>query len=120
MTDRNALLLVWLAALVVPYLVLLAANDFRSTKATLLRAAIAIGSGWILTIAYLAVAQAMVVANATPEELFAFYNRDGAPVAFASVFGWIPAAVIIAIAWPLHAWLARRPLRGGTKKGDQR
>jgi hypothetical protein len=120
MTDRNALFIVWLASLVLPYLVLLAANDFRSTKGSLLRAVIALGLGWVATMAYLAVAQAMVTANATPEELLALYSRDGAPGASASVFGWIPAAVIIAIAWPLHAWLARRPLRGGTKKGDQR
>lgn len=96
------------AVLALPYLLLVAANDFSSVKSTLARALVAVGAGWILTVAYVVVAQELAVAAASPERLLELYDRDGAPRAFAAVFGWVPAVLVICIAWSWHAWLARR------------
>ncbi|NYZ61750.1 hypothetical protein [Luteimonas deserti] len=100
------------ATMAAPYLLLVAANDFRSGKGTLLRASVAVAAGWLLAVAHVVISQELFAASASPEELLKLYDRDGAPRAFVAVVGWVPAAIIVCIAWPLHSWLARRRRRG--------
>lgn len=97
--------------LALPYLLVVAANDFSSVRSTLARALVAVGAGWILTVAYVVVAQELAVAAASPERLLELYASDGAPRAFAAVLGWVPAVLVISVAWPGHAWLARKRRR---------
>ncbi|HWT16447.1 MAG TPA: hypothetical protein VN581_11735 [Patescibacteria group bacterium] len=100
MTNSLALLSVWLGALALPVLLFLLGGAPATKIRGLLRAVAAIASGWVLMIAYAVVANAVAVATAERcDELLRVHDADGAPLAFAAVFGWVPAATCVAVIW---------------------
>ncbi len=105
MTNDVARTCIFAAAILLPYLVFVVANEFRSIPVTLVRALVAIAVGWAMFIAFVLASQAFSISTASPEELIKIYDGDGAPRAFAAVVGWLPAAVVVLAAWPIHAWL---------------
>jgi hypothetical protein len=76
---------------------------FSSRSLTALRAVLAVAAGWCLTVAYAISARAISISIASPNELLALYDRDGAPLAFAAVLGWLPSLVIVVVAWLAHS-----------------
>ena len=95
----NALVLngLWWAALALPMLVFALGDAPGQPWRSLLAAIIAVGSGWLLLIAYAVVANAAAVSDVRDcDELLRIHDGDGAPMAFAAVFGWLPAAVTVA------------------------
>jgi len=110
--ERLAVVAIWLASLLVPALLFVVGNTFRSVARTLMQAVVAIGAGWVLTISYVVAAQAIVATSAPEAEVLALFDRDGAPRAFASVFGWVPAAVLVAVVWAARSVVGRFRSRG--------
>ena len=102
--------IIWLASLLLPLTLFASGNLSRSLLHNLLRAGLAVAAGWALTVALVIADQAMYISTATPSELLSFYDRDGAPRAFAAVLGWVPAAFLVAVAWLVRS-LARRRIR---------
>jgi len=99
---------IWLSSLVFPLLVFFVGNSFRSRAHLLVRFAVAIGIGWALIFASAVAAHALNISVASAAELSALYERDGAPLAFAAVFGWLPATLFVAIAWLFRAYALRK------------
>ena len=102
--ENFATTTLWLASLLFPYLLFVAGNSFRSTALTTVRAVIAVAGGWALSLSYAVAANAVAVATArTEERLQQVYASDGAPLATAATLGWVLPAIIVAVAWVLHA-----------------
>ena len=103
----------WITSLVMPCLLFVSGNRFRSLWLTLARAVIAILLGWAVVVAYANAAQALTTG---PAEV------NGAALALASIFGWVLPAMIVAVTWLVAAIVKRRlgpnnsfkptPLRG--------
>lgn len=87
--ERFASNTLWLTAIALPALLFLAGNRFRSPRTTIVRALLAILLGWPVVLAYAIAAQAL--ASDDPSEV------RGAPLAFASVFGWVVPALVVGI-----------------------
>jgi len=109
--ERFAQLVIFLAMLMLPYLLFVTGNTYTSWWLTGSRAAIAVAAGWCLAFAYAIAARAINISIASPAELLALYDRDGAPLAFAAVLGWVPALFVVAVAWLVHS-VALPHLRG--------
>jgi peptidoglycan/LPS O-acetylase OafA/YrhL len=115
--ERHSLTVIWLATLALPIFIFLVGSSRKSRSAVLAFAAAAVLAGWVLTLAYANVAQAITAR--VPEDL------NGAALAFATMFGWVPAAVIVLITWAAVAatkhWLRPNnsskptPLRGASQ-----
>ena len=106
--ERFATLAIWLASLAVPFLLFVAGNRFRSTARSCAQALVAVLAGWTLSVAYAIAAQAIVASDASQAELLAVYDRDGASRAFAVLFGWVPAIVIVGATCVAQLVVARR------------
>jgi hypothetical protein len=99
----------WLASLAIPALVFLLVNAKSSRTAQLSAAIIAMATGWCCTIAYAIAAQSIARAQApTQEAQLALLDSDGAPLAFAATFGWVPAAVVVTVVWFVRRTLIPR------------
>ena len=60
--------------------------------------------GWLSAIAYVTAADAINRSLvATPAEIEALNNGDGAKFAFALVFGWVLPAIIVGVSWAIYA-----------------
>jgi hypothetical protein len=88
-----------LASIALPFLIFVAGNTFTSRMRTFVHAIAAIACGWGLTVAYAIAARAITLSVANPQEQLAIFDTDGAPLAFAAVFGWVPSVLIVAIVW---------------------
>lgn len=99
MSIPTATTLLWLSSLVLPVLLFLAANRFRNTRTSLIWMSVSVAVGWLLKIAYAVAAHAMALAFASPEHYPAVFAHDGAPHAFAVLFGWVPVTIITALVW---------------------
>jgi lysylphosphatidylglycerol synthetase-like protein (DUF2156 family) len=100
--ERHSLAVIWLATLALSCLTFVVGSSLRSRWAVLAFALVAILVGWALTFAYANVAQAVTARN--PDDV------SGATLAFAAVFGWVPATVVVLATWAAAA-AARRWLR---------
>ena len=98
----------WLTTFVLPMLVFLSVSARASRVARLCAAVLAIAAGWCFEVAYAVAARAIALSDAAPQAQLAIFNRDGAPLAFAATFGWIPAVVAVVIAWAVRAALIPR------------
>lgn len=83
----------WLTGLALPALLFFVGNDFRMAAMTFVRALLAIAGGWAFWLAY-------CIAVGNPD--------NGAALAFASVFGWVPPAAIVGVCWLSRFLLSRR------------
>jgi len=104
--ELYASTVIWLTSFLVPYLLFIVNNHFRSFLITMFRAVTAIGFGWLYIIAYAISANAMSVA------LLSSHNKanstiegDGAALSFSVIFGWVTPTLVVCIAWFLHNWL---------------
>jgi hypothetical protein len=114
MSEHLASTIIWLSSLALPCLLFLAANSFRSVGRSMLWAALSVGVGWLLGLAYAVAAHALALTSASPAEYEAVFANDGAPLAFAAVLGWVPATVVIALTWAARSLLVRvRSVRRG-------
>ena len=99
-----ALTTLWIVTMVLPYLVFAIHNSFRRRWFTFFRALIAVAVGWLFTIAYVIAADAINRSlAATPTEIEALNNGDGAKFAFAAALGWVLPAIIVGISWAIYA-----------------
>lgn len=89
--EDFAVMVLWITSLLLPALIFLAADRFKSLLATATVALIAIGIGWAFMLAY-AVAAQCITANG-PAQV------NGAALAFADVFGWVLPAVVVVVTW---------------------
>ena len=106
---QQALTVIFITSLALPYLVFAVHNSFRNQWLNLLRAVIAVGAGWAFMLAYVFAADAVNRALAsTPEQIEALNNGDGAKFAFAAVLGWVIPAIIVGAAWLLHVVVVPR------------
>ena len=108
--EQFATKVLWVTWLLAPALVFHFGNTFSSVLRVLLHAALAVAAGWVLAFAYVISAQALVAYGASPERLAQLYNSDGAPVAFALMFGWVPALLTVLLLWGVRSVVVRRRL----------
>jgi hypothetical protein len=97
------LTVLWLTSLAMPCLLFAAGNGFRNAWITSARALAAILAGWAIVFAYADAAQALTATR--PEDV------HGAALAFASVFGWVVPAAIVAVTWGVAMIAKRRAWR---------
>ena len=114
--ERFATVVIGLSTLALPYCVFALGNRFERWWLTLSRAVVAIGVGWTMTLAYALAAGAIAFQNTSPDQLEKLYEHDGAPLAFAAVFGWVPSALIVAITALVHRVLVRKVVGQGSNK----
>jgi hypothetical protein len=113
--EEFATTVLWLTWLIAPAIVFFFGNSFTSPLRVLLHALLAVASGWALAVTYVVSAQSLIAYRAVPERLEHLYASDGAPAAFAAVFGWIPAALTVATLWVTRTlWLRRRRAEQGS------
>ncbi|MDD5034153.1 MAG: hypothetical protein PHE55_05290 [Methylococcaceae bacterium] len=93
-----------------PLWVLVAGNPFNSRRITLLRAMLAMLLTWVWIIVARIIVEAVDIRFAeSPQQLQKIYDGDGAKNAFATVFGWVPASVVVFIDWTMaRAYFAWR------------
>ncbi len=104
--NEFATTVLWLTTLILPALIFYAGGISRSIYATLIRALVAIGCGWIFMIAYTQAAQFL---SEKP--------INGAALAFAGVFGWILPVLIVGcclfIRWVIVRQYQKKPAEQG-------
>jgi len=106
---QQALTVIFITSLALPYLAFAVHNSFRSHWLNLLRAVVAVGVGWAFMLAYVFAADGLHRASAsTPEQIEALNNGDGAKFAFAAVLGWVIPAIIVGASWLFHGVLVPR------------
>ena len=101
--ETFAEVVIRLASIALPYPVFTAGNMSGSRLLTALRAVSAVAVGWCLTVAHAISARAIGISIASPNKLLAPYDRDGAPLAFVAVLGWLPSLVMVIVAWLAHS-----------------
>jgi hypothetical protein len=116
MSVTSATTILWLSSLALPCLLFLAVDRLRSLLANLAWAALCIGIGWLLTVAYAMAAHALALTAASATDYATVFVSDGAPAAFATVFGWIPSSVAIASVWAARWYLPRRRQSGSADR----
>ena len=100
---------IWMSSFLLPYLLFVASNHFGRPVITLLRAAIAIGLGWLLTVAYAIAANAMTIATLNySQQSINVVAGDGASLSFSVLFGWFLPLIVVCLAWIIHAWVLPR------------
>jgi hypothetical protein len=97
----------WITSLVLPLVVFLLVNARASLWAKLTIAAVAVGAGWCLTVAYTVAAGAITLSLSGLDEQRTILDHDGAPHAFAATLGWVPALIVVGAAWLTRALLVR-------------
>jgi hypothetical protein len=96
--SHLAINVLWLTSLILPALLFLTKNNFKSRIVTTLRALLSIAGGWLFMFAYAIAAQSLSADLSEPV--------SGAALVFAATFGWILSAVIVAVCW-LIAYFVR-------------
>jgi hypothetical protein len=107
MSAHLATTIIWISSLALPCLLFLAANSFRNGWQSILWAALSTAVGWLLALAYAVAAHSLALTSASPTEHPAVFANDGAPLAFAAVLGWVPAAVAVILTWGARSAIAR-------------
>jgi hypothetical protein len=101
--EAFSIAVLWLTSLAVPALIMLSVDVRARLTIRLCTAICAIAAGWCLVITYAVAARAMALSLASPEQQLAISDRDGGPLAFAAILGWLPALIVVA-----STWFARR------------
>ncbi len=99
--SHLAINVLWLTSLILPALLFLTMNHFKSRIVTTIRALLSIAGGWLFMFAYAIAAQSLSSDLLVPV--------NGAALAFALTFGWVLPAVIVAVCW-LVAYFVRSHL----------
>ena len=108
-SNEQAVTILWLVILVLPYFLFVFKNDFSSKKITFIRALISIFIGWGYVLSYTLASHAIYFMSSYNETgAISYAGNDGASLAFVSVFGWIIPAIVVSIAWILHAFFKKR------------
>ena len=96
--------LILLALLVLlPYMIFIYRNKFDNAKRTILRAVLAIFSGWVFLLIsrVIIVALDLLLAN-SPDRIQDIYDGDGAKNVTVLLFWWVIPSVLVLIFWLFH------------------
>ncbi len=95
---------IWLTSLLLPYLLFIAGNRFKTFILTALRSVIAILGGWAYVVAYAVASNAMNIAKAYSNQGSNFEIKgDGSALSFSVMFGWVLPVFIVCLAWIVHS-----------------